>query len=249
MIVKCGWASIGETGRGRGNKAGDQTGREVKTGDWYDFGQNVMLRFKKRIIAEAYAKAIRQMCNNQNVGYDMSDRDTLWDALNKVGWDVTKIVKPVECDCSMLVGCGVNIAVGKALIGKEIYTGNLVNKLMETRMFEKYTDAKYLRKSDYLLTGDILNRAEHHVISVIDGHTDHAVARPTLRKGDKSGEVELLQNNLNSVKGLSGAKLVEDGDFGSKTKAKVESFQKKSKILIDGIYGKVTASSMNEVIK
>jgi len=249
MIVKCGWASIGETGRGRKNKAGDQTGREVKTGNWYDFGQNVMLRFKKRTIAEAFAKAIRQMCNNQNVGYDMDDRDTLWDALNKVDWDPTKIVKPVEVDCSMLVGCGVNVAVGKALIGKEIYTGNLVDLLMATRMFDKYTDAKYLRNSDYLLTGDILNRANHHVISVIDGHTDHAVARPTLRKGDKGGEVELLQNNLNSVKGLSGAKLVEDGDFGAKTKAKVESFQKKSKILVDGIYGKLTASSMNEVIK
>ena len=115
MVVKCGWASVGETGRGRGNKAGDQTGREVKLGAWYDFGQTVMLRFKKRTIAEAYAKAIRQMCNNQNIGYDMDDRDTLWNALNKVGWDVSKVVKPVECDCSMLVACGVNVAVGKAL--------------------------------------------------------------------------------------------------------------------------------------
>ena len=249
MVVKCGWASVGETGRGRGNKAGDQTGREVKLGAWYDFGQTVMLRFKKRTIAEAYAKAIRQMCNNQNIGYDMDDRDTLWNALNKVGWDVSKVVKPVECDCSMLVACGVNVAVGKALISKDVYTGNLVKKLMATKMFEEETAARFLRKSDYLLTGDILNRAEHHVISVVDGHADHVVARPTLRKGDKGGEVELLQNNLNSVKGLSGAKLVEDGDFGDKTKAKVESFQKKSKILIDGIYGKVTASSMNEVIK
>ena len=40
------WASIGENGRGTGGKKGDQTGKEVKVGNYYDFGQNKVIRFK-----------------------------------------------------------------------------------------------------------------------------------------------------------------------------------------------------------
>ena len=37
MSIKCGWASIDERGRASGGKAGDQTGVEVKIGNWYYF--------------------------------------------------------------------------------------------------------------------------------------------------------------------------------------------------------------------
>ena len=56
----CGWASIDEHGHTRNGKAGDQTGREVKTGNWYDFGQNVIIRFKNRDKAKKEAKIAKQ---------------------------------------------------------------------------------------------------------------------------------------------------------------------------------------------
>ena len=54
MSVLCGYASIDERGKISGGKAGDQTGREVKTAPWYSFGQNIVLRFKSREKARSY---------------------------------------------------------------------------------------------------------------------------------------------------------------------------------------------------
>lgn len=48
MGTLCGWASIDENGKATGGQKGDQTGREVRTGNWYSFGQTVVLRFKDR---------------------------------------------------------------------------------------------------------------------------------------------------------------------------------------------------------
>ena len=45
MSVLCGWASTSEKGTKNGVK-GDQTGKEVKTGAYYNFGQNQVIRFK-----------------------------------------------------------------------------------------------------------------------------------------------------------------------------------------------------------
>ena len=37
MGTLCGWASIDEKGKATGGQKGDQTGREVRTGNWYNF--------------------------------------------------------------------------------------------------------------------------------------------------------------------------------------------------------------------
>lgn len=72
MSVKCGWASIDERGRASGGKAGDQTGVEVKIGNWYYFRQNLILRFKDRSKAKKAAQICRGIANNNNVGYDQN---------------------------------------------------------------------------------------------------------------------------------------------------------------------------------
>ncbi len=42
MGTQCGWASLDENGNISGGSAGDQTGQEVKLGNWYNFGQNTV---------------------------------------------------------------------------------------------------------------------------------------------------------------------------------------------------------------
>lgn len=76
MSIKCGWASIDERGKIRGGKAGDQTGKEVKLGSWYYFGQTQVIRWKDRTKAKKYAKIIEALCNNPHIGYDQSERTT-----------------------------------------------------------------------------------------------------------------------------------------------------------------------------
>ena len=45
MGVLCGYASVSENGTVNG-AVGDQTGKEVKTSAYYNFGQNKLIRFK-----------------------------------------------------------------------------------------------------------------------------------------------------------------------------------------------------------
>lgn len=261
MAVLCGWASIDENGKLRGGKAGDQTGREVKTGNWYDFGQNTVLRWKDEAKAKKYAKVIKALCNNACVGYDQNERTSLYNALKKVNWDYTKLTKKVECDCSELIACGVNCTIGKAVISSSVYTGNLNNALISSGYFTKLTGSKYCDSSNYLKTGDVINKPGSHVISALEdgpkaGVTSKSegksvVAEPTLKKGSTGSEVKKLQRNLNELKitDADGDKLAVDGDFGTSTREAVKKFQKKYGLTVDGIYGKKSAAKMKALIK
>ena len=48
MAVLCAWASANEYGKTTGGKAGDQTGKEVKCGNIYNFGQTRVYRCADR---------------------------------------------------------------------------------------------------------------------------------------------------------------------------------------------------------
>lgn len=256
MAVLCGWGSWGETG-GRKQKAGDQTGREVKTGPWYSFGQNSCLRWKDYKLARKYAEVIKHMANNDNIGYDMDDRTSLYEALKKVNWDYKKINSPVECDCSELIACAINCVLKKEVMPSWTWTGSLDSLAMSTGYFKRLTGSKYLISSDYIQVGDILNNDDLHVISVLqDGAKAHVkgntqrVAEPTLKKGCTGSEVIKLQSNLNVALNTS---IEEDGIFGTETRTAVIQFQKKvfpnNKAEWDGVYGPKTAQMMRALIK
>ena len=71
------------------------------------------------------------------------------------------------------------------------------------------------------------------------------IARPTLKVGSKGLQVYYLQQDLNYL----GCNLDTDGIFGSCTKGGVEQFQRKQKLVVDGIYGPKTRAAMREVLK
>ncbi|MFC9008341.1 N-acetylmuramidase domain-containing protein [Streptomyces microflavus] len=62
----------------------------------------------------------------------------------------------------------------------------------------------------------------------------------TLRHGDRSQAVRILQKNLNN----HGAKLVMDGDYGDATEAAVRAYQVKAGLVADGIAGTKTQTSL-----
>lgn len=258
MSVLCGWASIDERGKVSGGKAGDQTGREVKLGNWYNFGQKTCLRWKDKDLAKEYVKVIKSLCNNKHVGYDQNQRTSLFNELKQVDWDYTKLNKNVECDCSELVACAVNCVLKKAAISSSVYTGNLNAALVNSGYFKKLTGSKYCQSYSYLCKGDVLNAPGHHVISVLeDGSMANVKSgsgktpEPPLYKGCTGSEVKKLQLCLNSLGFYdgNGDKLVPDGLFGSSTKEAVKKFQKKYKLEIDGYYGSKSASVMKSLIE
>lgn len=255
MSIKCGWASIDERGKIKGGKAGNQTGKELKIGTWYYFGQTQVIRWKDRAQAKKYAKIIEAFCQNPHIGYDQSQRTTLYEYLKKRSWETSGVLQNVETDCSETVVCGVNVTVGRTLLSSALYTGNLANALMQTGLFKKYTGSKYNKSDVYLMTGDIIIKPNGHVITALGngvcaGETSDktgtsAVAQPVLRKGSTGSQVKKLQANLNhcGIK-VDGKYLELDGSFGVLTRSAVKKFQKQESLEQDGVYGPKTYKKM-----
>lgn len=265
----CAWASISEKGTANGIK-GDQTVREVKLGNYYNFGQNEFLRPKDEEIAKKIAIAAARIAINNNIGYGQIDRSTSYKEFCKVNWDINRIKEiKVKCniDCSELALCAVNFALGYAALPSTLYTGNIrlaLLALKDKKGKPLFSCLKNLKEKD-LKVGDLPLKAGHHIIVVI-GSTDYKYNEkeeketkkkeetkvkdiikapngvPLLKYGSKGDRVRDLQKALNKI----GNKLVIDGVFGKKTKEAVKKLQKQANISIDGIYGNNTAKALQE---
>ena len=100
-MALCGWASIDERGRASGGAAGDQTGREVKVGAWYNFGQTVGLRFKNRELAKRAASVMKAICLNDHVGYDQGGRASIvslrpWGGMSQSSKRIASVIARVS---------------------------------------------------------------------------------------------------------------------------------------------------------
>lgn len=231
MFVRCGWASIDERGRASGGQKGDQTGKEVKTGNWYWFDQTMVIRPKSRSLGLKMAKVMKKLCDNPCIGYDQNQRTTLWREMSKVGWNPDKLKVKCETDCSALMAvvcktCGVNIS-------PDVWTGNLWSALYKTKKFVKLDSAYYVKSNKGLRAGDIILNPERHVIMVIS-----------------DGPIVKGQAGLNK---MVGAELDLDGHCGPATKrVGVEALKVglnkdyRLKLEVTGDYDKSVKSAVNK---
>ena len=198
MAVRCAWASIDERGRASGGKAGDQTGNEVKVGNWYKFGQTAVYRWKDRKKAEAFAKCAETLAKNPADGYDQGQRTTLNAALKKLKWKYKELKTPCECDCSSFTVACVNCTVKKELLSPNLFTGNIGDALMKTGLFIKLSGARYCNSSDYLMVGDIINAPYSHVIIALSNGTKAAKVQ---KKAEKKAKKQTAKKK--SVKAIA----------------------------------------------
>lgn len=248
MAVKIGHAYSDENRSAKGGIAGDQTGNEVKTQNWYNRtkGWSTVFRPKNSTVAEKIAKAMEQACANNKIGYDQSQRTTLFAKAKEKNWNLSKITSKCECDCSSLVAVCVN-AAGIA-VSKDMYTGNQKAVLKATGQFELLTDSKYLTYDKHLKRGDILLGAGHTAVVLSNG--DYAkentskgektvnIEMTVLKKGAKGEQVKTLQRLLIAL-GFA-MKYGVDGSFGGATETAVKAFQKAEGLTVDGSVGKAT---------
>ena len=242
MAVIIGSARIDERGKASGGKAGDQTGKEVSTQNWYRHSKGwVVLRAKDPKKAAKIAQAMRAACANDNIGYDQYQNQTLWNAVKDKGYDPAKATVKCETDCARLVRVCCAYA---GIMARDFYTATEAACLMDTGEFVKFTTSKYTSQDEYLGAGDILvTKTKGHTAVVLTNgdRYDGAVEEPSvplgsriLRNGDEGRDVEDLQRRLKAA-GYDPGEV--DGEYGLNTKAAVCALQKDAGILVDGEFG------------
>ena len=163
MSKLCAWASLSETG-GVDGVPGDQTGGEVKRGEWYQFGQDEVFRWKNESLGRMAAALAGGIANNNHVGYGQNDRLTFFYAWRAVGYDISRLTADVNVDCSAFV-CAIVNACGIPCDPSGT-TFNLASVLGATGQFTRYTGSEWLQSDSLLQPGDIVNASSHHVIMV-----------------------------------------------------------------------------------
>ena len=258
MAVKVGSARIDENGKAYGGAAGDQTGKELSTQNWYKHKKG--WRVFRPVSSEAGMKIagfVEDACANPLIGYDQWNRHTLYNAIKDVGFDLAKLTKKVETDCSALVRTALAYA-GIMGIPESFRTGNMPSALLNTGRFVELKGAKYTDQSAYLGAGDILvtKTSGHTVVVVSNGPKYEGGVQPKetalgdrlLKNGCDGADVKVLQEYLIEL-GYDLGKWGADGDYGDATELAVRRFQRDCGLDNDGDYGPLTHAALMEIIE
>ena len=241
--MRIGHASIDEHGKVSNGNAGDQTGKEVCIRNYYDKNWDYVLRPKTSDLAEKSAKACEALCNNQCVGYDQSERNSIIAYLELLGWNYSAIKKDTECDCSSLMtACALCGGAKINYKGNAPHTRSMVARFKESGSYDAFQFVS--PKHSNLKRGDILVKEGSHTVMILDDY--NAVSnttkdkKPTLKLGDKSDWVTIAQGRLVVL----GYKIAIDGIYGEKTKKAVMELQKAKNLACDGIIGPKTWAAL-----
>lgn len=252
MAVIIGSARIDERGKISGGKAGNQTGKELSTQDWYLHSKGWrVFRAKSAEKAEKIARAMKSACENRNIGYDQYQRNTLYNLVKSRGFDPSKADKPTETDCSALVRvccCYAGIMVG------DFNTSTEASMLLATGEFIELTGDKYTKRDSYLGAGDILvTRTKGHTVVVLTNGSKYegTVQEPAYVLGDRilkygmsGSDVKELQIRLKAV-GFDCGDV--DGIYGEQTKGAVKALQKAGGITVDGEFGPKSLAALESL--
>lgn len=148
-----------------GGRAGNQTGNELETQEWYLHSKGWrVLRCKDSVKAEKIAENMKKACANPHIGYDQGQNYTLWDVAKEVNFDCGLVDTNCETDCARLVRvCCAYAGIKTA----DFYTGDEAYHLLETGEFDEYplaaTNPSLLRRGDILVT-----KTKGHTVVVVE---------------------------------------------------------------------------------
>lgn len=151
-------------------KAGDQTGREVFIMDTNGANFTCIIRHPDKEKAVTAAKNGVKIAQSNLVGYDQSERNTLYAELKKRDFDVDAYIKSrtlTECDCSSFVyACFASVFPEIRQDGNAptTYTMRYFYSLWGFEIISGISDAK---------PGDILLNPDSHTAIVIESTPDN----------------------------------------------------------------------------
>lgn len=166
MSIKIGHAVMDENGKAGygGEKAGDQTGKEICTRKWYNGNWNVYLECTDEKLAKKAANIMEQICNDSSYGYSQPRRWDGYKSIKKNGGDIAKGKGGFDCS-SLVIACYVLAGLKMVADG---YTGNMRAKLLATGMFRLYLDSKHLTSDKYAKVGGIFLKEGSHVVMALE---------------------------------------------------------------------------------
>ena len=257
MAVKIGSARIDENGKAHSGRAGDQTGKEVSTQNWYLSSKGWRVyRAKNPAVAEKIAQCMERACANAHIGYDQYQRNSLYNVAEPLGFDTAKVTTDCETDCSALVRVCCAYA-GILGLPADFRTVNEPTYLAKTGAFVELTGGKYTEQSLYLGRGDILvTKVSGHTVVVLSNGSKYegtvepkayALGERIIRYGCEGPDVKLMQEYLAKM-GYDLGRYGCDGDFGDCTDIALRAFQKAARVDADGECGPVTLAALKRAV-
>lgn len=162
-------AASGEGGSLRNNKAGDASGKEVRTGRYRYGNWKVLARAKDPSKAEIIARCMEDCAKNNHIGYDQvrPDRYSLYDEAKRLNWNIPSITKNVETTCSSVASVCINAAGIE--FPKSVYADDnkMINELKSRKQFfEIITDTSKMKSTKDVRRGDILCARSHTAVAI-----------------------------------------------------------------------------------
>jgi hypothetical protein len=180
-LIHARFTENGDSGWNGKAQAGDQTGNEVSVTDFYSAPWDFCLRYFNWDLAREFVIIAKKLAACVKVGYDQSQRNTLYKELKAVNFDVDKFIlsgKKCETDCSAFVYACLCVLLPNLRSDK--------NAPVTADMEEFYKNKGFtvLKGNDYLnglrnQTGDILVRSGHHTaifLSENDVNSEYSAA-------------------------------------------------------------------------
>lgn len=172
-LASCNHDEAGRLGWEGRSQAGDQTGSEVSIvpyTTWDPAVWKAVYRAEDPAVAWAIGQAGIQMCRNNNIGYDQSQRMTFHAELMKTG-NIDLINVPCETDCSAGT-CACIIVAGYHDFPNNLRTAYWDQYIMAYGRFIRFTDDAYTKQPNKLKVGDILLK-DGHVVIVVQADETH----------------------------------------------------------------------------
>lgn len=165
MAILIGHAVMDENGGIDGAIAGDQTGKEIATRQWYKRtkGWHTYLEPTDRTMGKKAAQFMREICANNNYGYSQPNRWTGAKSIEILG--VANGHGDFDCS-SLCIECYRLAGLNHKMSG---YTGSMVKSLLATGKFKAHTEAAYLSSGDYAITGGLFVGEGHVCMALEDG--------------------------------------------------------------------------------
>lgn len=173
------FGEAGDQRKGTPDENGCFTG-ELNVQPWYNKPWDYVIRPKDPDVGEIIAQAAHMICLNPKVGYDQNQDETLWEAIDKLGWNLLAIphLPPCETDCCRMYDVTVRLAgITNIPNLKHKYTGNIRYACEASGHFDILSDEKFTQHPDHLRRGDMLLQEGHHVAIVLDS-AEEAVGIP-----------------------------------------------------------------------